>query len=352
MVQYAGIRHFKDAEMRDRTIDRLLALRAGISRDITPRNEQESFHLVSWNIRDFGGHRLNPSPRTHESMLYIAEVISAFDLVAVQEVNEDMTDFETVMRLLGPRWNYIITDQSGNMERLAFVYDTRKILFRHVAGEIVLPVKKGKNPIQFNRTPFMVAFQAGWFKFNICTVHIYYGNAKNLAPRKREISEIANFFTNRQKKDGETYILLGDFNILNPKDPTMDALLGGGFTVPNELRKPTALASGNYYDQIALRAREKIVQIEKAGCFHWQDYVFRDEVDYATYKPLMPKTTKNGKPAKIDLAAYKKWRTWQMSDHLPLWTEIKMDFTESYLQSLKFGKAPLAEFSPETGPRA
>jgi len=352
MVQYSGIRHFENATTRNRTVERLLALRAGIARDISERNKQESFHLASWNIRDFGGHRLNPSPRMPESLLYIAEVISAFDLVAVQEVNEDMTDFQSVTRLLGPHWNYIVTDQSGNEERLAFLFDTRKILFRHVAGEIVLANKKGKAQIQFNRTPFMVAFQAGWFKFNICTVHIYYGDAKNLTPRKREIADIANFFTKRQKKDGETYILLGDFNILNPQDPTMDALLGGGFTVPNELRKPTALASANYYDQIALRAREKIVQIEKAGCFHWQNYVFRDDADYATYKPYMPTKNRNGKPAKTDLSAYKKWRTWQMSDHLPLWTEIKMDFTDSYLQSLETGKKPLAEFSPETGPRA
>jgi len=349
MVQYSGIRHFKDPGTRDRTIDRLLALRAGITRDISPKNEQVSFHLASWNIRDFGGHRLNPSPRSPESLLYIAEVISAFDLVAVQEVNEDMTDFRTVMRLLGPHWNYIVTDQSGNMERLAFVYDTRKISFRHIAGEIVLPKTKDMNPDQFNRTPFMVAFQAGWFKFNICTVHIYYGSAKNLAPRKREIADIANFFSKRQKKDGETYILLGDFNILNPEDATMDALLGNGFTVPKELRKPTALASAHYYDQIALRESEKVVQIEKAGCFHWQEYVFRDEVDYATYKPFMPTKTTNGKPAKADLATYKKWRTWQMSDHLPLWAEIRMDFTESYLQSLKTGKTPLADFGAETG---
>jgi hypothetical protein len=104
--------------------------------------------------------------------------MSAFDLIAVQEVNENMTDFQTVMRLLGPHWNYLVTDQSGNMERLAFVYDTRKILFRHIAGEVVLPAKKGKPPLHFNRTPYLVAFQSGCFKFNICTVRIYYGDAK------------------------------------------------------------------------------------------------------------------------------------------------------------------------------
>ncbi len=352
MVQYSGLRSWTDTKTRDRAINRLLALRAGLAQDVSTKSKQQSFHLASWNIRDFGGHRLNPSPRLSESLLYIAEVISAFDLVAVQEVNEDMTDFQKVMRLLGPHWNYIVSDQSGNMERLAFVYDTRKILFRHVAGEIVLPKKNGEQPVQFNRTPFLIAFQAGWFKFNICTVHIYYGSASDTAQRKREIADIAGFFTERQKKNGETYILLGDFNILNPDDSTMNALLGGGFEVPAKLRQITALASTNYYDQIALRTQNKLVEIQDAGCFHWQNYVFRDEADYADYKPFMPTETKSENSAKTDEAAYRTWRTWQMSDHLPLWTEIKMDFTESYLESLKSGSKPLAEFAPESGPRA
>ena len=138
--------------------------------------------------------------------------------MAVQEVNENLTDFNRLMRFLGPHWTYVVTDQSGNMERLAFVYDTRKILFRRMAGEIVLPPVKGKPVAQFNRTPFVVSFQAGWFKFNLCTVHIYYGSSTDTTVRQREIADIANFFTRRQKKDGETYILLGDFNILSPKD--------------------------------------------------------------------------------------------------------------------------------------
>ena len=289
MVEYSGLRHVKPNKTRDRIGERLLALRHGIARDISPGNKEETFHLASWNIRDFGGHRLNPSPRLPESLFYIAEVISAFDLVAVQEVNENLTEFLAVMKLLGENWDYIFTDQSGNMERLAFVFDKRKILFRHMAGKVVLPDQKGNPQKQFNRSPFLVAFQAGWFKFNICTVHIYYGSATNIGPRIREINAIAKFFAERQKKDAETYILLGDFNILNPKDPTMDALLGGGFKVPDELRKPTALASVHTYDQIALCAQDKVVEIEKAGCFHWQNNVFRDESDYPVYKPFMPK---------------------------------------------------------------
>lgn len=352
MVQYSELRHWDDGRTRDRTIDRLLALRSGLATDVTSRSKQESFHLATWNIRDFGGNHFNPSPRTPESLVYIAEVISAFDLVAVQEVNRNMADFHATMHLLGSHWDYVVTDQSGNDERLAFVYDTRKIRFRHMAGEVVLPKKNGKEPAQFNRSPYLVAFQAGWFKFNICTVHIYYGKSGDTAQRRREIADIARFFSDRQEKDGETYILLGDFNILNPDDPTMKALLGGGFEVRPELRDPTDLASVHYYDQIALRTQEKQFEIRAAGCFHWTDYVYRD-ADYPDYKPQMPTKTKKGKAAKTDLAAYKKWRTWQMSDHQPLWAEIKIDFTDAYLTSLKSGQTALAAFpGPERGAAA
>ena len=204
----------------------------------------------------------------------------------------------------------------------------------------VLPEKNGEPVAQFNRSPYLVAFQAGWFKFNLCTVHIYYGDAKDTAERKREIGDIAKFFAKRQKKDGETYILLGDFNILNPDDELMGALLGGGFEVPPEIRKPTALASGNFYDQIALRTEAQQVEIANSGVFNWQDYVFRSEEDFPAYRPFMPTKTKSGKPAKVNVPAFKKWRTWQMSDHLPLWMEIRIDFTEAYLESLKPGPGP------------
>ena len=32
---------------------------------------------------------------------------------------------------------------------------------------------------------------------------------------------------------------------------------------------------------------------------------------------------------------YLEWRTFQASDHLPLWVEIKIDFSEQYLEHLK-----------------
>jgi hypothetical protein len=33
--------------------------------------------------------------------------------------------------------------------------------------------------------------------------------------------------------------------------------------------------------------------------------------------------------------SYKQWKTFQLSDHLPLWIEFKVDFSEHYLNKLK-----------------
>jgi hypothetical protein len=41
---------------------------------------------------------------------------------------------------------------------------------------------------------------------------------------------------------------------------------------------------------------------------------------------------KDGTPRKNKSAYYKQWRTFQMSDHFPLWVELRIDFSDAYLQ--------------------
>jgi len=55
---------------------------------VTSKDKQESFHLARWNIRDFGACKIQS---LSAKAGYIAEILSAFDLIAVQEVNENMT---------------------------------------------------------------------------------------------------------------------------------------------------------------------------------------------------------------------------------------------------------------------
>ena len=39
------------------------------------------------------------------------------------------------------------------------------------------------------------------------------------------------------------------------------------------------------------------------------------------------------------------WRSFQLSDHKPIWVELKVDFTNDYLDSLRPQKEPLADFT-------
>lgn len=40
-------------------------------------------------------------------------------------------------------------------------------------------------------------------------------------------------------------------------------------------------------------------------------------------------------------ASYRNWCTRQISNHLPLWAKIKMDFKKNYLESFKTNAKPL-----------
>src|SRR5690606_21642612 len=52
---------------------------------------------------------------------------------------------------------------------------------------------------QFRRSPFVVSFQSGWLRFDICTVHIFYGDdsGEKLDERIEEIAAVAKYFGTR-----------------------------------------------------------------------------------------------------------------------------------------------------------
>jgi len=79
----------------------------------------------------------------------------------------------------------------------------------------------------------------------------------------------------------------------------------------------------------------------RAGIFDFFKTVYRDE-DRTTYEPYMPNgyTTKgNGDPRPEDGSYSKKWyygqwRTYQMSDHFPMWVELEIDYSDKYLEKI------------------
>jgi endonuclease/exonuclease/phosphatase family metal-dependent hydrolase len=341
MPYYYPLRNIRDKAERLRTVENLLRLRRQLDRDIPPRSLSENLLLATWNIREFSDNR------RMESLHYMAEIISRFDLIAVQEVSENLKGLEKLMSLLSLNWDYIVTDSTegsaGGGERTAFLFDKSKIAFKKMAGEIILPQDKLiDGQLQFARTPFTIAFQAGWFKFNLTTVHIYYGSSSGTDPRRvAEIRTIASFLAKRAQKEDLSYILLGDFNIVGVGDATMKALEDNGFTVPDSIKQhPSDLGGTKHYDQIAFSLQlspDMTVFSDKeqrAGAFDFTESVFTEE-ESDDYRPYFPAKNVQGKTEEEVRKYYlKTWRTFQMSDHLPLWTELKVDFSDRYLERL------------------
>jgi hypothetical protein len=107
---YTRLREFsrKDAKAARRCAQRLLAMREALA-PLRQRKKDSTLLLATWNIRDFDSNKFGFGPRLPETFYYIAEIITCFDLVAVQEVNRDLSALEAVMRILGREWDYIVT---------------------------------------------------------------------------------------------------------------------------------------------------------------------------------------------------------------------------------------------------
>lgn len=108
-----------------------------------PKQSNPTLLLATWNIREFGG--TSPWADT-ELLYYIAEILSHFDIIAVQEVRDNLDCLDELMGILGSWWKYLVSDVTlgtqGNNERSAYIYDTRKLLFGGLAGELVPEMKK------------------------------------------------------------------------------------------------------------------------------------------------------------------------------------------------------------------
>lgn len=320
----------------------LLRLRKGLAK--LPPKQPGTVLLATWNIREFGGSKFGG--RSEEALYCIAEILSRFDVIAVQEVRPDLRALERVMSLLGRDWDRIFTDvsyaKSGNSERLAYVWDRRKVRFTGLAGELVLPPTESQQLSQIARTPFICGFQAGWAKFNLCTVHIYYGESKPEDPRRvEEIAQTASLLAKKAKdyinidpKARRTYspenlVLLGDFNIFAKEDETMKAMKKAGFVLPEGLMKDELVGSNaakdKFYDQIAFYKEVRDIKNTNAGIFDFYEHVYRLEDDAQRFV----------KAGKIESKAkFKDWRTYQLSDHLVMWTEFSVDKADDYLKGL------------------
>lgn len=270
-----------------------------------PRKTRNNFRLLTWNIRNFHGRK------EEKAMRFIAKIIKNFDVIAIQEVKDDLGGIEKLQKLLGKKYRFLFSDPAGNGERLVFCYDSKRIQFTGLAAEIVMAPGQGKKTVpaelEFARTPYMASFRRNGCNFILVTVHIYYGSGSKVRYRLDEIKNIAKFL---EKRSGDTdsldsdYIACGDFNIErirakirkkkdDPLNGLFSALQSKGLIIPDDIKNsPSNLSKTRHFDQIAYHQYDdSTISFVKGGVIDFVGAVYRND---------------------------KKLR-YKLTDHLPMW---------------------------------
>jgi hypothetical protein len=316
--------------LNEATATGLKKLRARIDEAAIPSSRlDETIILATWNIREFGRRR-----RSARAIHYIAEILGQFDLIAITEVRDNLSDLRRVMKILGPYWNVVFSDfnadAGGNRERIAYLFDKRAVVFTGLASEADPPRKKNRATGEYLpslgwwRSPFMASFSAGNFDFIMLSAHIRWGSGDKarIAPLKL----LADWVHKRSREKhviDKDWIVVGDFNIPSTSSPLFEAVARKGLSLPRALaniaHKDAAsnLARDKRYDQILHQSTESFSLTGKAGVLdfyagNWRALFPADE---------FPDLTK----AKF---------TYELSDHLPLWVELNLRVDEETLDQI------------------
>ena len=266
------------------------------------RKKTDNLLLATWNLRryDIGRRAAELKP---EIALYIAEILSHFDIVAVQEI-ASREALEPIARLLGS--DYAIElgapspgacgRRSTGGERLGLIYDRRKVALIGGKSSLVLPRVRPEavepdlreaaeaHPPQPCRPPYLGRFDVQGHDVLIATVHSYFGGPSGLK-RQRRIFELTHVFgylkdlATSKEFDGLPLLVAGDFNAPEVGGPEQAAVEGQGFTFFGEAAQlPTVAFSDEAYDRIAAHLPETPLLAPAAnGVFRHFEYVFRDE---------------------------------------------------------------------------
>ena len=193
-----------------------LGLSAALDAAVPSKELDRNLIIASWNIRELGRHngkwttiQTDVPKRNVGDVHLIAEILSRFDVIAVQEVQENLQALRLVMSCLGPDWGFTVTDVSfgdaGDDERLAYIYDLRRVRPSGLAGELVLspedlathrPSVPGLTS-QLVKTPYMVSFMTASRPFVLTTVHVVWGDGGALQRRAREAEALSKMLAGR-----------------------------------------------------------------------------------------------------------------------------------------------------------
>lgn len=310
----------------------LTVLQSHLDGHVPAKATNQNLLIATWNLRAFAslnrvwtaGSKDSPK-RDLRGLLAIGEIVRRFDVIALQEVKGDLRALRDLLRWLGDDWAFLMTDvtlgASGNGERMAFLFDTKRLKPSGLACELVIPpewlAEVGNNALrtQFARTPYAVSFRAGAATFVLVTLHVTFGDQSE--DRVPELNAIARWMADWAKQENEwshNLIALGDFNIDRQGDPLWQAFTSTGLRSPDALNDvPRTIFGdalkpelGKFYDQIAwfhdAAGRPQLsLTCRSAGSVDFLPNVYRG------------------------LGLSKQAVSYRISDHYPLWVEFGLD---------------------------
>lgn len=305
-----------EPNVRKRTSDGLRRLRSALVHSVPTRNLDKNLIVASWCLARLA------SPRQRiESLYYLAQVISAFDVVSLQKIARDLSGLRLLLQILGPEWGFVITDITlgamGASERFAILYYRPRVTFENISGGIVLPADSLIEGQQFARTPLLASFSSSNVRFRVCSTHIRYG--ENLRLRTAECKALADFLSRIAKRDKEEILLTGDFNLFSDDSPVLGIFREHGIDIPADTIHPTLWISSKLCDLIGhLQGDEEYprkLTVSRSAMVDIFDSVFRN-------KDLEQYVVGDSDQAKF--SAYRNWKKNQISDHLPVWVEYEI----------------------------
>lgn len=289
-------------------------------RKVPPR-QAGKFLLGSWNIANLGDTK---QPRNDEDIAIIAELLSWYDVTAVQEVKEDLTDFRRVMAALPNNFKTVFSDMSGNSERMVYVYDSERVDRLELAGEVAVPQGSHRHIKLpgitqkfhgFDRNPFAVAFRIEGSVFTIVNAHLYFGSDSKISKNRRALETYAlGRWADLRMRRGDAYsgntIVIGDLNMPEAKlgDQIYEALIKRGLHVPvHQSRIGTTITEGKHYDQLAFFPGDAGLAFVADGVFDFDGTVFQD-----LWNPDAP-------------TLFEAFTRFHISDHRPIWAQFHTD---------------------------
>jgi len=282
-----------------------------------PAKSAQNLIVATWNLTNMG-----LQERTDNDYQLMAEIISWFDLIAIQEIAIDLSGFQRLMSFL-PGYSTVVSDPGGNKERLGFIYNKNKVNLLEMIGEVAVPPADHRYIRMktvsgiftgFDRNPYIASFRVGELDFVMVSVHLYFGGNSwyNKDRRTLETYAVARWGDLRRKSDSsysKNIIILGDFNLekKDTNDSVYKALKSKGLLLPVHTSKVGSNLGGDReYDQVAFFPGEmKSKFTKRSGVFDFDGGIFAD-------------AWANRNEEFRDIIKF------HIADHRPLWAEFNI----------------------------